>query len=212
MFKPDKLVYFFYGRPAYRPSHGDEAVSLPALMPVCLLFRPEAVRHIKRIAPFDTGGFRDELFKKHMHPRMKVDDFLLDCAVDMPGRVVTCFFGSNRAYFFGQPRTLSIASRQHEAESYQSLISDKGSTTIDDRRATIEIQTDRSIAIGPKSVLLVVLPTALLDDDFSSSLSKKWSAEVARYSTHHCNPREYQSRMFEEVEKYLIKHHYMKPE
>jgi len=173
-------------------------------MPVCIVCKPHLVPRPKRIAPFDTGAFASGLFADYLHPKMTIDDFLLGSSPDMPGRVVALFFASNRGYFSGKPATIQVPPMEFEASSYYSLISDSGMTRSDDRRSTIEIQTDQSVSIAPDSVLLVVLPRVFLDDSaVRNKICKDWSAEVRTYATMQCDPREYQGLVFAAVEEFL---------
>lgn len=204
VFSGEALVYCFYGRPAYRPSRTKQATSIPAYMPVSIILTPDSVQTPKRIFPFDTGAFNSKLFENHMHPHMKINDFLLEPSQDLPGRCVKRFFGSNNKYFHGEPNPDDIPSLEFEALSYYSLISEKGISGYDDRRSTIEIQSDNSIILTRSNVLLVVLPTIFLDDDkVQQTIVGEWGADVRTYSIHHGNPNEYVRLIYHEVEQYL---------
>ncbi len=210
-FKGDSLLYFFYGRPAYRLSKGEVPHSNPAFLPVCIMLKPDAAKSPKRIAPFDTGAFSSGLFDDHIHPSMKREDFLLDNNYGMPARLVKLFYGSNSGYINGTPTNISIPPLEFEALSYYRLISQTGKTLYDDRRATVEIQCDQDIDLKPGNVLLIVLPSIFLDDDqVRTTIVEEWSSDVRTYSMRHCNISEYFSAIFTEVELYLKQESYIK--
>jgi hypothetical protein len=200
----EKLVYFFYGKPAYKPKTDGAAVESLAFAPVCLVCKPDLIPNPRRIAPFDTGAFAAGLYSDYTVRKMTVDDFLLDVSPEAPGRVVAHFFYSNREYFKGKPAAIQIPPMEFEAQSYYNLITDKGKTSGDQRRSSIEIQTDQLITIEPDSVLLVVLPEVFLDEsDVRTRVYDDWSAEVATYFTYHCDPGDYQGAVVNEVWKFL---------
>jgi hypothetical protein len=200
----ENLLYLFYGRPAYRPAGPDKAVSMAAFYPVCILLRETAVAAATRIAPFDTGAFFAGLFKDHLHPGMKVEDFLLTPTLDSPARLVSTFFRSNGDYFFSRVTILKVPPMEFEVESYQNLITEKGATSTDDRRSTVEVQHASPVALAPGMVRLVVVPSSYAQDpDLLTTICTTWAAQLATYSPHHCDPREYYAKIFDEVEKYL---------
>src|ERR1017187_7070133 len=191
VFAGEHLLYFFYGKPAYRPFRENAATSNLAFMSVCILLKPEALRRPKRVAPFDTGAFQNGLFKDQMHPKMKLDDFLLDPTYDMPARVVGRFYDSNKAYYSESPVQITIPPLEFEAASYYGLISAKATTPTDDRRSTIEVQSDSAIALTTDLVLLIVLPRVFLDDSGFRTACSALATDIRMYSTYHCSPREY---------------------
>lgn len=179
-------------------------------MPVCIVLKADFVSNPKRIAPFDTGAFKRDLFAEHMHKKMKVEDFLLDNSMDMPARLVGHFYGTNRRYFQGEPVSVQIPPREFEAQCFYNLVCDKGKSLADDRCLTIEIQADRTVTLNAGDVLLVVLPNAFMDDPWlRARICNDWSAEVRTYDTHRCDPAEYLSRVYHEVETYLEDKNYL---
>src|SRR6266705_1300157 len=57
----EKILYLFYGRPAYRAKEGNNA-RLEFEWPIVFVFNPEKISEIKRIFPFDTGAFAQQLY------------------------------------------------------------------------------------------------------------------------------------------------------
>ncbi|MEE8059094.1 MAG: hypothetical protein V3T17_14845 [Pseudomonadales bacterium] len=204
VYKGESLLYFFYGRPSYRTSRNIGPVSHEAFMPVVILLSPDAVRSPKRIAPFDTGAFDSMLFEAHMHPEMDRDDFLLEPQMDMPSRLVSKFYGSNEQYYNANPIHLDISPLEFEAKSYYSLISSKVRTSYDDRKETVEIQTEKDIALNQSNVQLIVLPNVFMDnDELRDTIISDWQSDVRTYPIHHGDPNEYLGFLYREVESYL---------
>lgn len=206
----EPLIYFFYGRPAYKPKAMQQAPSVESSMPCSIVLKPDAISTPKRIAPFDTGAHKNGLYKNHVHPNMKIDEFLIAPYLEMPRRVVNTFFGSNKKYYRGKPRDrgeLNIPAALEAARSYYDLISNK--TIADDRRSTIEIQLDRSLQLNDK-VLLVVLPADYFDDsDIYDTVVSIWKAEPKGYNTYNIDPVYYMGLVYQIVEEYLIEYRYI---
>lgn len=206
-FNNQPLLYFFYGKPAYRTAKDDQATSANAFLPVAILVRSELQQGLERIAPFDTGAYG--MYSRHTHPKMQCEDFLLAPNLSTPGRVVSRFFGTNKNYFDGTPTRIVIPPLEFEAFSYQELIHDKSSTQYDDRRNLIELQFSESLSLDA-NVLLVVLPGIFLDiAEVQATLVNRWKAEIRHYRTHHGNPRDYVSDIYGLVEDYLKSNSYI---
>lgn len=204
VYKNEKLIYFFYGRPSYRTTRDHEAVSNPAFMPIVIMLEKDSVKTPKRIAPFDTGAFSAKLFDKFMHPEMRCDDFLLDPEMDMPSKLISKFFGTNKKYYHSDPVNIDIPPIQFEVFSYYSMISDRSKAPYDDRKGSIEIQTDKNIELNADNVELVILPLVFMDDStFRHTILNEWQADYLTYSIHPGDPNEYIRLLYEKVEKHL---------
>lgn len=200
----EPLLYFFYGRPAYRPSKDRRPVSHAAFLPISIVVDATTVSSPTRVAPFDTGAFLAGLYADYVHPKMSVKDFLLEPTVDMPARIVGKFFGSNAAYFYGRPQHMGLPPFEFEVNSYYNLIRGEATSDADDRRSCVEIQTNQAIQLDAKQVLLVVLPAIFLDvPEVRETIIGKWRSEVRTYNYIHCNPREYMAKLYDEVHAYL---------
>src|SRR5215218_641104 len=82
----EDLLYFFYGRPAYRAVKDGNAVSSNSLYPICIVVRPDAPLSPVRIAPFDTGAFAKGMYSGFMNPRMNRADFFAEPSTASPPR------------------------------------------------------------------------------------------------------------------------------
>lgn len=157
VFDDEPLLYFFYGRPAYRAAAQAQSNGLDAYAPICLVMKPDAVPP-RRIFPFDSGAFHNHLLADFTHHKMVKEDFELDCMADMPGRLINLFWSSGEAYFNNRDTSNYVPEAMaFEAKSYQELIRFKGKSGFDDRASTIEIQAAEAVAL-PENTLAVILP------------------------------------------------------
>lgn len=205
----ERLLYFFYGKPAYRLSE-DSVTSNLQFCPVTIAIKLNKSQDIKRIAPFDTGAFFKKKYSQHMHPKMSCDDFLLPPTFDIPSRIVTQFFGSNVNYCEGMPNKKPIDPLNLEAESYQNIIHDQAIRECDDRGHTIEVQTSKPFSLGKSNVLFVMLPKVLLDhDDICDILLNRWGVKPIGYTSHSGRSSEYIGLIYKEFMTYLKKNGYL---
>src|SRR5882724_1730932 len=78
----EHLIYFFYGRPAYRYALGIDPGGGVELCPVCFVFKPHTIGNMaKRIFACDSGGIEGGFFKPHLQPPDR-DDMQLDNTLD----------------------------------------------------------------------------------------------------------------------------------
>jgi hypothetical protein len=160
IFKPERLTYLFYGRPAYRPNQNELPTDLQHYLPVCLIFRPSATIAIKRMFPFDSGAFDGDFYRSYLHKRMQLGDFRIEADADTPGRVVRRFFSDNTNYVMGRAATSEAHDpSEFEADSYACIIGPSGANALDSRGAAIEVQTDRTIELSG-NVEAAILPSS----------------------------------------------------
>ena len=204
VFKGEYLVYFFYGIPAYRPGDPETVGCRAAIMPTCLLFRPDFGGKPNRIIPFDTGSWHNGLFEMYYNRQMKKEHFFLDCDQKMHARLVARFYGSNIGYFEGIPAPFTVPPAEFEVQCYQDMIMANTKGHDDDRRSAIEIQYNHSIKLINGDVILVVLPSVMLDDaQIRSTIVDNWHSEVRTYDIHRGSPREFIGIIYEKVRDFM---------
>lgn len=163
VFTGESLIYFFYGRPSFRPNAEEPPTGLHHYFPVCLIMRPDTVIPIKRIFPFDSGAFANHMYDTYLHHDMSLADFGLDPHPSTPGRVVQMFFGEAPSYLLANAKSgLALPPEQLEASSYTALISAQDANAIDSRGSGIEVQTDQAVELQDQ-VAAIVLPNTFLD-------------------------------------------------
>lgn len=206
-FGRENLLYMFLGRPAYRPNYDEDATSLGSYFPICLILKKDISVKPKRIFPFDSGAFINNLFVSHMHHNMIIKDFALEPSLNAAAKLISLFFGSDQAYFDADPvGELDISPLEFEIESYYELIKDKSKNSYDDRHSAVELQFDMDIPITKENILAVVLPNVFLDDEHvRTSILSRWDAEALPYDTWRMQPREFTSVIFQLVKDYYVR-------
>lgn len=193
----EDLVYFFYGRPAYR-READPIVTSPKA-PVVLVLHPTVLKLPQRVFPFDTGAFPKRFARWLVHG-MELRHFQLDADARSPPRHVSAFFLSNRNYLNCDAKTQPTASgAEVEAETLFRIYNDTTSTDdVDDRRHAVEVQINSSIPLHGSHILAIILPTQCLDHEFIRTFraTTGGSIEFLGYELNrHKNSKEYQQTL-----------------
>lgn len=210
VFRKEKLLYFFYGRPAYK-SNNPQSSGLRSLLPMSFIFNVDVVDKIKRIAPFDTGAFKKGLYRQFMNRAMKMDDFFLTPDRAVLSKGITYFFSSNEHYFQGEPREkIDFEKDEFEIESYYALIRGVQQDTADDRKASFEVQTDKEIELTPGVLDAVIMPHTLKGTRMERMARDDLKAEVITYrSMNNIPSNQYYGLMLYVTRDYLIDRHAM---
>ena len=164
IFKGEKLLYFFYGRPSFRLSDIKNATSLNSYWPVTFLFRSNIVTP-KRIFPFDTGAYHQNRFNNFFREEMQLDIFELEKEIEAIPQFVKFFYDDNKNYYLGKAISgieNNIPKTFFELESYYELIKNKSIDISDDRSSAIEIQTSEDITFSKDCIELVIAPQIYL--------------------------------------------------
>lgn len=178
----ERLLYFFYGRPAFRLSQSEEPNALKSNAPICFLLKPDAKIKVRRTFPFDSGGFHSKRYRAALHKSMSIEDFNLGSKNNMPRSLVQHFFGDNLRYFDNSPLPdIQINNLDFEVESFHTLISAKIANDMDDRCSCIEISSNENLDLSG-NLLAVVLPRTLLSEDDVLSFLEDWHADPIPYN------------------------------
>lgn len=181
VFEGESLIYYFYGRPAFRPNAREDATGLEHYFPVCLIFRPETAVVIRRVFPFDSGAYQGGQYAAYVHRNMKLGDFALDVDPSTPARLVSRFYGSNEAYIFSRDPLDDVPADNLEGRSYLGLTSAKGGNALDSRGSGVEIQGEASIILED-ALEAVILPMSFVRTETGDLLRAK-GIEVLGYAT-----------------------------
>jgi hypothetical protein len=188
----ERLIYFFYGRPAYRAKDGNNA-RFQFEWPIVFVFDPYKVAKIKRIFPFDTGAFSLGLYEQFFARESELSDFELDPAINSAGKAVGAFYRDHDEYYTGYSRkNVELPDFQFEAQGVQQLSQLPGVQDArsmhrirDERSSAIEIQVNRPVRFTD-ALLAVVLPEPYLDNDEVKAALARWDVnEVETYPTLH---------------------------
>lgn len=177
----EDLLYFFYGRPAYRLD--DEPMAKAASQPVVLLFHPDLVDTGKRLFPFDSGAFHEKLLDRWMHPEMRLSAFALRCAMEGALRFVAAFFDSNDNYLRTRVRgDIKKHGGDFEVHAlvrmFVAAADGNPQQPADDRRMAMELQLDRAIPLRSADLVGVIYPDELDESDWFRSFRSGCRQEV----------------------------------
>jgi len=182
----EHLIYFFYGRPAYRHALGINPAGGIDLCPVCFVFRPHTIsQHVKRIYACDSGGIVGQRFEPHLTPPDR-DEMQLDATIDSARRLVPLVFGNNARYFLGQAQPAAPAAfvPGSPAQRFHALLTDAGPLAADDRRSVVEVQMDSPVPLE-QHLLYVLLPfDALSDPDVRRAIREIWQTDPIGYDVY----------------------------
>jgi hypothetical protein len=209
-FKED-LVYLFYGRPSYRVATRSNPRRNLLYAPTCFVFRPEVATSIARVYPFDTGAFHEGLYNDYLHASMKLDDFMVGNAPDLPGQIVSAFFGDNDKYYKGQHKVLpDVHISPNEVQVYYDMIASTGATEMDDRAYTIELHSTSAISMSG-NLVGVVLPAPAMDNPVIAGLVlNEWKIPFLTYHAFSkLRPIEYHGQVVEKVYELLKRGGYL---
>lgn len=172
MFLPDKsegefkdpLLYFFYGRPAYRTRPGT-SISLEAACPSCFIFHPKMLDRCHYIHGFDTGAYFNRLYSHVLTDDFRVDDFSLGAQPSRINRLISATFEDEEAYLDADRSKLrNIDDVTHpwemQGRAYLSLLASTGRNEPDDRICTIEVGF-RDPVLLDENLLGIVVPHTL---------------------------------------------------
>lgn len=176
-----KLLYFFYGRPAYRSESADSLMHT-AKAPVVIVLAPGLITKGTRLFPFDTGAFKSR-YKSWLYPDMELSDFELACSDNAPERHVQAFFGSNLDYLqLKGVEPPPACQGSFEAESIVKLIKDESNESADDRRIAVELQLDAPIAFDASTVMALIVPDELTQATWLEAFAAGAGAGVALHT------------------------------
>jgi hypothetical protein len=205
------LLYFFYGRPSYRIKANGLPTSSPAYLPVCFILDFGKTGLPYHVYPFDSGAENANLFGDFLHERWSNADFALTPGLEAPGRVVSCYYDTNKNYFLEKPIGRTIMPMDLEAQSYKNLVENQGDTKYDNRRSSVEVAYDTHIQLSAENLLAVALPINLMDDKRVTDFIAAYNAQPLVYVTSHENPGGYHSAIRTVVFKFLTDNQYLQP-
>lgn len=214
VFKDEKLNYFFMGRPAYKVT-GSDAQAAHWELPCCFIFEYENIEGIRRIFPFDTGAHAEQRYPNYIG-MMDNAEFDVSDVNDGPARIIGAFFGDARAYFDLRPKSeeafeaeFALGPLEAEVAAVHRLAGDnRAANGFDDRRLTIEVQSDAPVDLKVTRPLAVILPAKYLDDPtVLRTIEEDWNAEVLSYPIFSLSLEQYYATIYAKVLDFYQKKH-----
>jgi hypothetical protein len=181
-FQYEELLYLFYGKPAYKNSIKENS-DLKSLLPVSFVLNYDKVGPIERVFPFDTGAFKNGLYKEYFHPKMGIEEFKMKPELDSLVTSVDYFYGQNVSYFDNNPKKIiNYDALDFTIESYHKLIMNGGLSVADDRKASFEIQLSHNIPLTSETLLAIIIPSNFEDSvEIKDIIVKELKSEILTY-------------------------------
>lgn len=184
----EKITYLFYGRPAFKYAVEEDATTDLALYPVCFVMKLENMEPLKRIFPFDTGALFHKRLKRYFHRKNTVLDFELEPNTSRINDVIFHFFGDTKNYINPSRFNREYAVEDFESVSYSKMLESHVRTEADERRVTIELQAEPTVALTKSSLQAIILPTALRGSKLYSDFIDANSIKAQCYDIEVWNP------------------------
>jgi len=212
-FNGEKLLYFFYARPAYRKIELDTSKD-KSLFPVVFLVDSKHI-DIKRVYPFDSGAY-SIYTKTHLSDFGNRSDYEILNQLRYIQLYIKAIFGNNQRYYDGLCNLGSelpdIVSSQrevkHDLDNLLNLIASANRAEIDDRCMTVEVQSPVDCKLSGK-LLSVVVPSFYQNDQDFLKLMKKYGITPKYYKyfpRHRVN--EVLGAVFSKVEEFYRDNNY----
>lgn len=210
VFENEKLLYLFYGRPAYK-SANQQSSKLKAFLPISFIVKSESIDRIKRVISFDSGAFKNGLYNNYLHPQMSLDNFILTPTIDAVKKAICYLFGTNENYFKGIPKEKPpFDPLDFEIECLYNLISGNEQQIVDDRKSTFEIQLDNQLFLTNSSLEAVILPDFFLSSELVTRvLVNELKVEILSYESYGIPSPDNYSHLLYLTKKYLYSKKYL---
>jgi hypothetical protein len=204
----DDLTYLFVGRPAYkRNDPGSQAEYWE--LPCCFIFSELPGADLKRVYPFDSGGFARGLYPDYIG-LMPMTQFEVDSPT-APGKIISAFFGDASRYFSGNAKDKDVFEDEFqlgvletEVRALRRLAQDGTPSNFDDRRFSIEVQIGDTIDFAASPPDAVVLPSIYLrDEKVRSRIIDDWKALPITYEVYSLSLSAYDGIIYGKVKDYL---------
>jgi hypothetical protein len=206
VFKGERLSYFFYGRPAYKRVLKAQ-ISKFWELPSVLVFKYDVV-NVKRAFPFDTGAFKRYPDFIRLMPR---EEFDLGVASDAPHKIVGAFFVNSERYMRLNPRDkrdftsrFDVGVDDEEVQALQELFVTY-SEKVDDRRATIELQSEDGLELRRGELLAVVFPEEYVESEKFMKSLRALGADPLPYASQPLRQEMYYSTIYTTIFEYYRK-------
>jgi hypothetical protein len=199
------VLYFFYGRPAYRKNIDAPSSSIIDYFPVCFVFGPSTIVPNSKYFALDTGAFAGGMMRKFFHSGMAKEDFELGSNTSSAQKLVKHFFDTNSHYFKNEARSgVAIPTLELEVQAYYRLIAAGAAEDFDDRVSAIEIQASGEVKFGD-GLIAVILPSDLADEPSLVQLFEKYKAPLLPYDfVKRFKPQEHTSEIYRLVRDLYI--------
>lgn len=175
----EEMIYLFYGRPAYK-SKDSVNTHLYFNWPIVFVFDSEKISNIIRIYPFDTGAFKNGIYKEFFHQDSCLEDFELDGDIKNAATLVDIFYSKLYTYYNGRTdKNVDLDLMDFEAQGILELarvpsqFRDGDEIRRDERSSTIEVQIGEKLQLS-QNLLAIILPQSLSDHESVVEALDRW--------------------------------------
>lgn len=178
----ENLLYLFYGRPSYRASQTAASV-LNWNLPIGFILKPDAVKSVKRVFPFDSGAFAKKYYGSIFHEESDISSFELTPQLVSAAKYTSAFYSDNAHYFRGKSNAnLDLGNFDFELQGMRFLAEKPGrqitssEVKADERASAVEVQTAESLSIKD-SLLGLIVPETLLGNTAFEDAMAQWNVD-----------------------------------
>ena len=184
----ERLVYLFYGRPAYRTASGQVGYGAKFSWPVVFVFEPSSLPKPTRVFPFDTGAFAKGLYAEFFDKRQSLHDFSIGSEVEDAARCVAAFYRSNHEYYINRStKNPEISETDFYVSGVDALLrsnqifNGSGPTPRDERATSIEVQYSTGIDLKLTPPVAIILPQSYVKVRDVQAQIALWKCKIVEY-------------------------------
>ena len=209
VFNNEPLLYFFYGRPSYKQNNDALPTGLLHYFPVCLIIPPSNDITPKRVFPFDSGAFHNDLYSNVIHSKMKMEDFGLEPNLNSPAQLISAAFGTVENYLNGQALpSCNCDPSEFEMHSFHALVSSEQANDVDSRGSSVEIQLNSNIFIQGR-VAAAILPASFVGGEVGTKMTEVGIESLPYNVVRNMKPNDFTSTIFDLCPNYYRKNGYV---
>ena len=185
------LCYLFYGKPSYQIRKKTPGASrILGDAAVCFVLRIDALPKLARLFAVDTGAYFGHRYDDYLPGGICIDDFEMPATVAYLSRLVGAIYGSNEAYYHGEPNnSVNISPLDRVSEVLSGLCAASFSGSFDERCCSCEIQIDCDIQLESSILETIVVPAKLLDDPLVlDACRNRWNIKPICYRFKRATP------------------------
>lgn len=201
----EELVYFFYGKPAYRMPDLEGNTRDSSRFPVCFVLSDLEDSSIKRVFPFDTGAMAYGIYEDVCGPEVNPMKFEIGADRNAISLFLGYLYANEADYFHARPQKSmeDVGALLFELQQILSFIVNYVQSNWDSRAHTVEVQQDQEVDILAAPIEAVILPESFLNDARVTDYLHNNSIIPIDYSIHKSNPRNATEVLFDNAKRYL---------
>lgn len=208
----EKILYTFYGRPAYKVSPKVSNTNDITFLPICFIFKSDCLEQVSNFFPFDTGAFENDIFVDYIcRSKVPLEKFKFSNTANHPNQIIEKFFGNSKDYFYGNPKVCPSLNDEVAKnisnialQAYVRLLSHSGATLFDDRSYTIECHLNNNLKLSDMLEAIIMPGSLMNDSSIANQIEEFDDIELLTYSTFRGDkPSDYNAVIRSLIEEYF---------